>query len=205
MATKSTVPTVANGDSWSAAQHNTYLRDNIEALWPYTTAGDIAFASASNQLTRLGKPSVDAVLKNTSAGTPSWLPLTSVKGMLHAIGSVDFSPNGQAFTTAWADITGATLTLSLSVTCTIAVLAVVTGYNNTSGLAFYVRGVVDGTADGAAALPFNGGAQRNEGLPYIYRATGVTAGSRIVKLQCHGNGQTSYVERGRLIAAAFVE
>lgn len=78
MATKSTVPTVANGDSWSAAQHNTYLRDNIEALWPYTTAGDLAYASAANQLSRLGKPSFDSVLKNTSAGTPSWLAISDL-------------------------------------------------------------------------------------------------------------------------------
>lgn len=76
MATKSTVPTVANGDSWSAAQQNTYLRDNIEALWPYTTAGDIAYATASNQLARLGKPSVDSVLKNTGTGTLSWLAIS---------------------------------------------------------------------------------------------------------------------------------
>lgn len=68
-----TVPTVSNGDSWSAAQHNTYLRDNMAALFPYTTAGDLAYASASNALSRLAKPSVDSVLKNTSAGTPSWL------------------------------------------------------------------------------------------------------------------------------------
>lgn len=206
MATKSTVPTVANGDSWSAAQHNTYLRDNIEALWPYTTAGDMAYASAANQLARLGKPSVDSVLKNTSAGTPSWLPLTSVKkGTLHAVGMVDFAPGGQAFTNVWADITGASLTLALSVTCTIFVFAIVTGYNNTNERAFFIRGVVNGVADGAALFPFNGGRLRNEGLPYIYRATGVTSGSRIVKLQCYGDSETSVVERGRLIAAAFVE
>lgn len=73
-----TVPTVANGDSWSAAQHNTYLRDNLAALFPYTAAGDIAYASAANALSRLAKPSVDSILKNTSAGTPSWLALTDV-------------------------------------------------------------------------------------------------------------------------------
>lgn len=78
MATKATVPTVANGDSWSAAQHNTYLRDNIEALWPYTTQGDLAYASAANQLSRLAKPSVDSVLKNTSGGVPSWLAISEI-------------------------------------------------------------------------------------------------------------------------------
>lgn len=71
MATKSTVPTVANGDSWSAAQHNTYLRDNIEALWPYTTAGDMAYASASNQLSRLPIGTSYKFLQS-SGSAPQW-------------------------------------------------------------------------------------------------------------------------------------
>lgn len=71
MATKATVPTVANGDSWSAAQHNTYLRDNIEALWPYTTAGDLAYASAANQLARLGIGTAYQFMQ-TISGAPAW-------------------------------------------------------------------------------------------------------------------------------------
>jgi homoserine dehydrogenase len=87
-------------------------------------------------------------------------------------------------------------------------IASVTGYNGGTGNAFFVRGMVNGAEDSQANLPFNGGsttAARNEALPYIYRATGITAGSRITKLQCIANGVTNYVERGRLIAAAFVE
>lgn len=88
------VPLLSTGDWIDAAWGNTYWRDNMAALWPYTTAGDLAYGvSASGALARLAnvsggvlygaasapawlaKPSVDSVLKNTSAGTPSWLAI----------------------------------------------------------------------------------------------------------------------------------
>lgn len=49
----SPVPTVVTGDLWTAANHNTYIKDNLAALWPYTAAGDIAVASGANALARL--------------------------------------------------------------------------------------------------------------------------------------------------------
>lgn len=83
--TYSAVPTVANGDSWSAAQHNTYLRDNEAALWPYTTAGDMAYATASNALGRLGIGGAGAILRSTGSA-PSWLALGSAYQMLQSAG-----------------------------------------------------------------------------------------------------------------------
>lgn len=208
MATKSTVPTVANGDSWSASQQNTYLRDNIEALWPYTTAGDISYASAANQLSRLAKPSADSVLKNTSGGVPSWLALTALKGTLHTIQTSEFSPGGQAFSSGWANITLGYVTLTLTVPCTVVVFSTITGYNSNTGRAFMVRATIDGVADPASYYPYDGGlttGAKNETIPYVYVATGITAGSRLVRMQCTSDSSTSYVERGRIVAAAFVE
>jgi hypothetical protein len=69
------VPTVATGDSWSASQHNTYIRDNFTALWPYTTAGDLAFASASNALSRL--PKVAGGLLYGGVSGPDYLALVA--------------------------------------------------------------------------------------------------------------------------------
>lgn len=50
------VPTVATGDLWTAANHNTYIRDNFAAGIPdiFTTKGDIAVATASDAAARLG-------------------------------------------------------------------------------------------------------------------------------------------------------
>ncbi len=61
----------------TAAQLNG-IQSNINALWPYTAAGDIAYASAADTLAILAKPSVDSVLQNTNAGLPSYLELTSL-------------------------------------------------------------------------------------------------------------------------------
>lgn len=242
------VPLLATGDWIDAAWGNTYWRDNFAALYPYTTAGDLAYGvSAGGALARLGiggagallysggsapawkaagavgeflygagaaapswlaKPSVNSVLKNTSAGSPSWLAIAGIPGVLHTKNMVDFAPGGQAFAGTWADITGATLNLTLSYTCTIVVRAVVTGYNGADGNAFYIRAVVDGTADPASIFPFNGGSTahaRNEALPYDYYAINVPSGTRTVKLQCQVAGTTNYIERGRLTALAFVE
>jgi hypothetical protein len=44
------VPTVSTGDTWSAANHNTYIRDNFAAGVPdiFTAAGDLVYATAAN-------------------------------------------------------------------------------------------------------------------------------------------------------------
>ena len=67
----STVPTVVSGDTWSAAQHNTYIRDNFTALWPYTAAGDIAYAASTTALTVLPIGAEGEILSSIS-GAPAW-------------------------------------------------------------------------------------------------------------------------------------
>lgn len=63
------VPTVATGDPWTAANHNTYIRDNFAAGVPdiFTTKGDLAVASAANAASRLGVGSNYQVLMADSA------------------------------------------------------------------------------------------------------------------------------------------
>lgn len=73
----STFPTVVTGDSWSAAQHNTYIRDNFTALWPYTTAGDISYAISGTVLTRLGIGTENYVL-GISSNSPAWIDATNL-------------------------------------------------------------------------------------------------------------------------------
>ena len=68
----SSVPTVVTGGSWSAAQHNTYIRDNFTALWPYTTAGDIAYAATTTTLTRLAI-GTEGQLLGVSSSVPAWV------------------------------------------------------------------------------------------------------------------------------------
>jgi len=49
------VPTQNTGDEWTAAEHNTYVRDNFAAGVPdiFTTKGDLAVATAADTAARL--------------------------------------------------------------------------------------------------------------------------------------------------------
>ena len=62
-------PTVVTGQTWTAADQNTYVKDNLAALWPYTTAGDMAYASAPDTLVRLPIGAAYSTLRVNSAGT----------------------------------------------------------------------------------------------------------------------------------------
>lgn len=175
----------AAGERVSASKMNEISND-LRVLFPYTTSGDIAYRDAAGAyLTRL--------------------PITKIAGLLHTKNVANFSPGGQAFSSTWADITGATLNLTLSYTCTIMVKADVAGYNAITGRRFSIRAMVNGTADASPGNIYNGGQARNESLHYEYYATGVPSGTRTVKLQCQADTDPNYVDAGRLEAFAFVE
>lgn len=65
------VPVASPGDWIDAAYINTYLRDNFKAVWPYTTAGDIAIAASSASLARLAK-GADGQVLTMQSGAPAW-------------------------------------------------------------------------------------------------------------------------------------
>ena len=57
--------------TFTAAQYNTNVRDNFTAIWVYTTAGDISYATGSATLARLGIGTSYQFLQ--SSGTaPTW-------------------------------------------------------------------------------------------------------------------------------------
>src|SRR5688572_4047794 len=45
--------TAVTGATYTASQYNTHVRDNFTAVWVYTTAGDIAYATSATALARL--------------------------------------------------------------------------------------------------------------------------------------------------------
>ncbi len=195
------IPTYVTNQLITAAHGNTYWKDNFAALFPHTTIGDIAYASASNVLSRLGIGSEGQSL-TVSSGIPGW------GGTIKDIDIVDVSPDQTFSSATWTDITGATLTLALPCTCTVFIFAVVAGYpvTTSAGYGFSIRGMIDGVAD-TTFNPFNGSAnpQRNEALPYIWYAINVPAGNRIAKIQCASATVNRYVTNARLIALAFAE
>jgi hypothetical protein len=66
-----TVPTVTTGDTWTAANHNTYIRDNFAAGLPalVQASGDLFYGNGSQALTRLPIGTYGQVLAVNSAGT----------------------------------------------------------------------------------------------------------------------------------------
>ena len=47
------IPTYVTNQLITAAHANTYWRDNVNELWPFTVEGDIAYASAASTLAAL--------------------------------------------------------------------------------------------------------------------------------------------------------
>ncbi len=65
--------TAVTGATYTAAQYNTYVRDNFTAIWVYTTAGDLAYATSSTALSRLAIGTAYKFLQVNSAATaPQW-------------------------------------------------------------------------------------------------------------------------------------
>lgn len=71
----SVVPTAVTGDLWTAANHNTYIKDNFAATLPdaFTAAGDIPYASAADTLALLSIGTAGQVLRvNAAENAPEW-------------------------------------------------------------------------------------------------------------------------------------
>lgn len=73
------VPSVVTGQIYSAANYNTYVKGNIDAIWVYTTQGDIVYASSASALARLGIGAANTLLKSTGSA-PAWAALSSILG-----------------------------------------------------------------------------------------------------------------------------
>lgn len=65
------VPTVATGDTWSATQHNTYLRDNMAAIWAGSAAGQMDYYTSATTKSNIATPASYAVLSHNGS-VPSW-------------------------------------------------------------------------------------------------------------------------------------
>lgn len=79
----SVVPTVATGDLWTAANHNTYIKDNFAAGVPalFSAAGDLVYGSSPGIATRLAIGTEGKLLTVLSNGLPGWGgPLITHKG-----------------------------------------------------------------------------------------------------------------------------
>jgi len=63
--------TAVTGATYTAAQYNTYVRDNLSAIWVGTTAGDMDYYTAATTKARLAIGASGYIL-SSSGSAPTW-------------------------------------------------------------------------------------------------------------------------------------
>lgn len=198
--------TAVTGATYTAAQYNTHVRDNLTAIWVYTTQGDIAYASSATALARLGIGANNTTVLMPASGVPSWSHSPAIKGVLHAEAEVYFTGEVTRTLGTFADFSGATVDIVTTQICTIRMYAEGHIASGTEGNRTTIQGVIGGTIDPnhADTKPWT-----TNGLyvpySYVYKRTGVAAGTITCKLQMSSGGGTAYHQAGRILVQAFVE
>lgn len=203
--------TAVTGATYTAAQYNTYVRDNLTAIWVGTTAGDLDYYSAANAKARLAIGEANTVL--TSDGSvPQWTTPANMgflPGLLHAIGYDSFGDIGQTSTSTTIDtnVTGATLDLVISRTCTIIMMAHALMASAGAGHQAKCRGSIGGTVDSTVNNYGSAGATSYTSVAYHYRRANVAAGTItcMLKFGSSNSGVNALIERGGFLVMAFVE
>lgn len=187
------IPTYVTNQLITAAHGNTYWKENISTLFPYTTAGDIAYASSASVLARLAIGTAGQVLRvNSGASAPEW---GESKG-LSCYGY--FSPiNATGLTaTTYTDISGATVDVVVPETATLFAIAMCTPYVPGNTETVYLRWVLDGTNQKEITIGFG---STLSGVTFcsinlLGLKSGVTAGTKTCKLQYHlSDGDTTSI------------
>jgi hypothetical protein len=89
------VPTQSTGDSWTAAEHNTYIRDNFAASVPdvFTTKGDIFLATGADAGAILAVGTDGQLLSANSTTATGWQWTSPATAQAHARYKVSAATN----------------------------------------------------------------------------------------------------------------
>lgn len=114
----SIVPTVATSDSWTASQHNTYIKDNFAAVWVGTTAGDMDYYTSSTAKSRLAIGTSYQLLRSTGTA-PAWVTFSTLTANAaivasQATGDIFYASSATALTRLAKGTTGYYLTAGAS-------------------------------------------------------------------------------------------
>jgi len=205
------VPTYTTNQLITASHANTYWRDNINALWPFTNAGDIAFASDADDLVRLAIGAAGSMLKvNAGATAPEWLGIGSA-GQVLRVNSAGTSPEwgaggiklytftktGELTTTSktYVDITNASVDVDVILTSSILMItsfssAIIGSSSYTLVVAANIGGNVVSTIHNTGI----GTGDKYKPGALVGWKTGVEAGTVTCKLQWLVGGDTGYIK-----------
>jgi len=188
------VPTYTTNQLITAAHANTYWRDNLNEHWPFTAAGDLAYATGTTTLTKLAIGAAGRRL-GSNGSVPAWLygaPL-----LTYGISQV---------TTGWQSTTAQAFQNSpLNMTLTLPVAGIIVAFahfsvrSSSSSYSAIYRVNIDG--EGGVTHSEPGTAYDSTSLSHIKSCA---AGDRVVKVEGYGYLSASmYVDDGELIALAF--
>lgn len=179
--------TAVTGATYTAAQYNTYTKGNFAAMWVYTTAGDLAYASSATALSRLAIGAAYKVLRvNPSGNAPSWGQSPIV--FTSKTDSTEYSYS----TDAWRDVPNSSATITPLVASTVLVFGVMNNYGTgTYGFRRFKVSIDGIDVDGYESWEYY---QINEyvATPVFGVKTGVAAGAKTIKLReiCDSPGYT---------------
>jgi len=183
------------------------LADNLDVLFPYTALGQIAVSTAADALGVLDA-SGNADKAIISNGTT--FVFGDVSGGLHKFGIVNVALVGGQTTTSTTgvDITGLTLNLDTTETCTVFVFVVCSVATSGGSIIQFVlvNPFIDGTGYGIANVPSTQvGAFTEHSVNWV--RSGVAAGTVPCKAQfaISDASRIANITRATLIALAFKE
>ncbi len=138
---------VADGDSWTAAKHNNYIRGNLQALWPYQAAGDLAVSVSANEIQRLAAAAASGKrLQSSAANVFAWTnkPVYSFDNGIIAFTGIQFSGCESAASTSWVTVyQGVSKTLSRA--STLVLIAAIPFHQTNAGATQEIKFTVDST------------------------------------------------------------
>lgn len=169
------IPTYVTNQLITAAHANTYWRDNVNELWPFTAAGGIAYASTASTLAALAKGKLGQVLR-AGASLPVYGSPLSCYGTFTAKTATSTS------TTDWADIINATVDIVVPCTSTLIAMATMQGSEGgDSADEGFWRWMIDSEGQPETGLGYQ--ATKLFPVSVIALKASVAAGTKTCKLQ----------------------
>lgn len=181
----------------TAAHANTNWRDNINELWPFTAAGNIAYASTISTLAALAKGQAGQVLR-AGASLPIYGSPISCYGTCARQAVINTS------STSFVDISNATVDIVVPCTSTLVAFAALQGAETgEAGDESFWCWVLDNTVQPVSGK--NARSVNYDAISIIGIKTGVQPGTRTCKLQHRTSGGKVITKNAFGIVLGFAE
>lgn len=167
--------TAVTGSVFTAAQYNTNVRDNFTAIWVYTTAGDISYATGATTKARLAIGTAYEMLRtNAGATAPEWGQAPFVVASL-------YNATGHTYgSTSERNMPNSSGTITLLVPSTVVMVARIISANDAGNCWTWFRARIDGTSGEFSKI--NYGSTTVTTFAFSVK-TGVTAGAKTLILR----------------------